>query len=229
MARRWSLLVRMGVALAVLTSFSIGIGLFVAAIGVLFGLIALGWLLEGLEPVSHAPGVTDFLALEPWLVAGATAAGLGGVVYGWPTIRQYTSATYLLEYHPVSLAATAFAVASLYLLVVEGSTALVQSLTTTSGVLFTAAVCAVLAVWIFVRGSQQELQRLRQALLEDTESAADVAPEAASITRRLAQLADVPTPEVRILESNRPEPFTIGSGETAVIIVSRDAQRTHTR
>jgi len=32
---------------------------------------------------------------------------------------------------------------------------------------------------------------------------------------------DVPTPEVRILESPRPESFTLGSGETAVITVSR--------
>ncbi len=160
MARRWSLLARMGVSLAVLTSFSVAIALSVAAIDVLIGFIALGWLFEALTVVSYAPGVTDFLALEPWLVMTVSAAGLVAVGYGWWRLSQYTAVTSLFEneYHPVSLAAVGLGLALLYLLVVEGSKAVVQSLDMTYGFLFSGALFAVLAVWSFVERSQRELQ-----------------------------------------------------------------------
>lgn len=221
---RLSLLVRMAVACAILGSLFLATATVFALFGGLVGLWLWEWLLAGFVVLSTPPGVSDVAAISPAVVSVAAFTGLLAVYYGWPYVKTQTTATTLFRPDPISLTTTAFTLVCLYLVVVDGSTAaaafLERLFETGRGMLFVLTVTGLLTVVLVVLEIRREIRGLRETLIEESDPAAEVDPELEATARRLAQLADVPAPEVYVTESDRPESFALGTGSSAVIVVS---------
>lgn len=215
LALRVSLLSRMLVALAVLATFSLAVALVTGLLGGLLGLYALG----ALDYVASLPRVSTHLPVPAWLVFAVAAPCALGTFFGW---------SLLLEPRfggggPAAVATGIGLLASLYLAVVEGAAALAAILVTSWGVRLIVLGCAVLAVAGTVIWARGEIRALRDRLVDDSVPARDAHPGIDSTARRLAALADVPAPDVYVTERDRPESFTVGTGESAVVVVSTGA------
>ncbi|WP_336136209.1 M48 family metallopeptidase [Natronomonas amylolytica] len=223
---RFSLLVRTVFALCILGTLTLVLSLIISVFGAFFGFIVWGWLFRIYEFVLTMPRVSAMTPVPSTAVAPLALLVLVGIVYGWEQIARYTSADTLLPpTDPASATLSVVALGSLYLLVVEGiiaiGVALSAALSALDSLLVVFLVGAALAVVGTVGEVRQEIGSLRENLLDETVLAEDAAPEVERTTHRLAQLADVPPPEVRVAETDRPESFTIGTGTSAVVVVSR--------
>jgi len=78
----------------------------------------------------------------------------------------------------------------------------------------------VVAVWATVGGARRELGRLREQLVDESELAVEQQPALAETVEQLAHQVDIPSPTLRITDTDRPESFALGSGGDAVIVVS---------
>lgn len=218
---RLSLAARMVVALFVLVSISIPVLVLVGLAAVGLGLYAVDLVTAGVEALATAPRVSTVVPVPASLVAILAGFGVVAVVRSWPYVARRTSARWLVQRdHPVSLAALGFTLVCLYLVVVEGAGTLAAVLSTRSGSLVALAGFVVLLVAVYVRAVRREVRRLGRTLVADSEPADEEFPELVGTTRRLAQVADVPPPTVRVTSTDRPESFTLGGRGSATIVVS---------
>lgn len=218
---RLSLLARMLVALFVLTSISIPVLVVLGLAAVGIGLYAGGFVTTSLETLASAPRASTVVTAPPAVVAVLAGAGVVGVVRAWPYVARHTSARWLVQRdHPISLAALGLGLGCLYLVVVEGAAALSAVLSTRSGSLVALSGFAVLLVVAYVLEIRREVRTLGRELVADSEPAEGAFQDLTGTARRLAQLADVPPPTVRVTRTDRPESFTLESGGSAVLVVS---------
>ncbi|MFC4248935.1 M48 family metalloprotease [Natribaculum luteum] len=215
-----SLLVRMVVAVAILATVALVVALLVGILGGVLAFAVWGWVHSAFEGFASLPAISDVASVPPFLVAVGAVLGLILVVDWWPTIARYTAATHIFQPTPASLLATGWALGCLYLLVVEGSAAIVLLLETVAGLLLAFGLSAILTVVMMVSGARREVRHLRERLVDDSVPASEFDADLEATVARLAQLADVPAPDVYVTETDRPESFTLGSGETAVVAVS---------
>jgi heat shock protein HtpX len=223
---RFSLLLRTVFALCILGVLTFVLSLIISVFGAFFGFIVWGWLFRLYEFVLTMPRISAMTPVPSTAVAPLALVTLVGIVYGWEHLAPYTSADTLLPpADPVSASISVIALGSLYLLVIEGivaiGVALSVALSTLDGLLVVFLAGAVLGIAGTIGEVRREIGDLRENLLAETVLAEDAAPEVERTTHRLAQLADVPLPEVRVAETDRPESFTIGTGTNAVVVVSR--------
>lgn len=221
---RLALLVRMAVACTMLASLFLATATVFTLFGALIGLWLWEWVLAGFVILSLPPGASDVAAVSPAVVSVVAFCGLLAVYYGWPFVRTQTAATTLFRLESISMTATAFTLACLYLVVVDGSAAaaafLERLFETGRGLLFVLAVTGLLTVVLVILEIRREIRGLRETLIEESVPAAEVDPELEGTVRRLAQLANVPAPGVYVTESDRPESFALGTGSSAVVVVS---------
>ncbi|SFB73966.1 Zn-dependent protease with chaperone function [Halobiforma haloterrestris] len=221
---RLSLLVRMAVAVGVLVTLSIAVAVVVGLIGGVLGLVAWEWIESGFGLVGSFPGLSDLTALSPAAAAILAALGPLVVINWWPLITSYTPVEYLFRPTPSSLFVTGGLIGCLYLAIVDGSAAVAGALeavrSTTEGLLVGFGLSGFLVVVLLVAESRREIRRLRDRLIADSDPVAAIDPEIEATVRRLATLASVPVPDVYVTETDRPESFTVGSGDSAVIVVS---------
>jgi heat shock protein HtpX len=119
----------------------------------------------------------------------------------------------------------ALSVGCLYVVVVEASVALTRlffsSTVPVLGVVLLVLACGgILAVWSTVGAARREVGQLRDQLLADSEPAAEMRSALVETTGRLAQQVGVPSPTLRVTDTDRPESFTLGTGSEAVVVVS---------
>lgn len=218
---RLSLIARMGVALGVLGAISFVVGLALTVLGGVLGLATIGWIHGGVEVLAGLPRASAVTTLPPLFVAALAALGPVAAVYGWPHVRAHTDEEYLMPpTTPVSASVTAGVLGCCYLVVVEGSAAVLAALSTVGGFVLVVALGVALAFGTTVAEVRRRIRALRGAILEDTEPAGDRHPEVDATVRRLAHLAGVPAPGVRVADSERPESVTVGADEDAVVVVS---------
>lgn len=223
---RFSLLFRTVFALCILGTLTLLLGIIISVFGALFGFIVWGWLFRIYEFVLTMPRVSAVTPIPSTVVAPVSLLVLVGIVYGWEHLARYTSAETLLPpTDPSSAVLSVVGFGSLYFLVIEGivalGVALSVALSALDGLLLVFLAGALLAIAGTIGEVRHEIGRLRDALLDDSVPAEGEYPEVERTTHRLAQLADVPPPEVRIADTDRPESFTIGTGSEAVVVVSR--------
>ena len=218
---RLSLIGRMLFALAVLTSISVPILVLAGLAAVAIGLYAGGFVISGVETIATAPRVSTVVPVPAYFVAIIAGFGVVSVVRAWPYVAGHTSARWLVQRdNPVSLFALGVTLGCLYLVVVEGSATLAVVLSTRSGSLVALSGFVVLLVVVYVLEIRREVRKLGRKLVADSEPADEVFPDLVGIARRLAQLADVPPPTVRVTTTDRPESYTVGSGDSAIVVVS---------
>ncbi|RKD95492.1 M48 family metallopeptidase [Halopiger aswanensis] len=221
---RCSLLVRMGVAVGVLATLSIVVALIGGLCGGLLGLAVWDWIATGLEAVASFPGISDVVGVSAPVAALLAALALVVVINWWPLLTRYTPVEHLFQPTAASLVATAAVLGCLYLAVVEGSaavtSAIVAVLSPIQRVLLGLGLSGPLVVVLLVAGARREVRDLRAQLVDDSVPAAEADPELEATVRRLAQLASVPAPDVYVTDADRPESFTLGSGDSAVVVVS---------
>ena len=219
---RLSLVAGLAAALAVLGAITIGLAAVLSVLGGVVGVAIVGWLQAAVAFLASLPGASTVAAVPPALVAALAALGPLAALYGWPYVRARTDETHLVPpTTPVSVAVAVAALVCSYLVVVEGSAALLALLSSVGGFASGVAVGVVLAFGITAAEVRRRLRRLRGAIIADTEPAAGRHPEVVAAVRRLAHLARVPEPAVRVADSGRPESATVGAGGAAVVVVSR--------
>ncbi|GAB3671975.1 M48 family metallopeptidase [Halopiger thermotolerans] len=221
---RCSLLVRMGIACGVLATLSIAVALIGGLCGGLVGLAAWDWLATGLEFLAGLPTISDVTAVSAPAAALLTALALVVVLNWWPLLTRYTPVEHLFQPTVPSLVATGAVLGCLYLAIVEGSAAATSAvaavLSPIERVLLGLGTSGLLVVALLVAGARREVRDLRSQLVADSVPAAEADPDLEAAVRRLAQLASVPAPEVYVTDADRPESFSLGSGESAVVVVS---------
>jgi heat shock protein HtpX len=77
-------------------------------------------------------------------------------------------------------------------------------------------VAAGVVAWLQARYARRRIL----SAIDGVSATEETHPELIDRVRRLAALADVPVPDVVIAESDAPNSFTVGSGETATIVVT---------
>lgn len=218
---RLSLLGRMAVAVAILLSITLVIAALLAVVGGFLGVALLGWIHPSAEAIAGLPRVSSVTTLPPLLVATAAGLAIVAMIQGWPHVRARTDEEYLLPpTTPISAFVTAGLLVSLYLVVVEGGAALLAALSTLAGLAAVVGLGVLLAFAVTVGEVRRRIGTLRGDVVAGSTPMADATPGVETVTRRLAQQADVPVPEVRLVETDRPESLTVGSGEDAVVVVS---------
>lgn len=212
------------IATVILVPLATVVALFVSVLLALVGLGLASWLYEGLEFVASAPRLSSATATSPWPITLFASLGLVAVYWGWPHLRRLTTVEYLVPPDDVlSVAFLGWTLGCLYCLLVEGSAAvlvLVGTMSSARGSAIGALLTVLLTMVVVVWETRREARRLQDRLVADSAPAANVASEVISTTRQLAQLADVPEPDVYVTDSDRPESFTVGSGGGAIVVVS---------
>lgn len=218
---RLSLLARMVVSVAILLSITLVLAVLLAGVGGFVGLALLGWLHRGAEVVAALPRISPLAPVDPLPMAVGAALTVWGVVRAWPHVKARTREEYLLPpTSPISAVATAVLIGCLYLAVVEAAAASLAGLSTLAGVGVVLATGVVAAYWVTVTAVRGRIRELRDEVVAESTPIGDATPGVEAVTRRLAQQADIPAPEVRLAETDRPESVTVGAGEDAVVVVS---------
>jgi len=218
---RLSLLARMVVAAGILLSIPLVVALFLTVFGGMVLLGLLGWSREFLVVLADLPRLSSVTALSPVVVAGATSLTVGVVVGGWPYLRSWTNVECLLPPDtPLAAGIVGGLLGCLYLVVVEASAAAVAALSSVTGMVVLFFGGAGVAVRATVREVRKRIRHLQDRIVGDSSLLEHTEPAVAATARRLARLADVPEPTVRVTGSERPESVTIGSGEDALVLVS---------
>jgi heat shock protein HtpX len=211
---RFSLFCRTLVALGILGTFTLGVAVVATVFGVIFGVLLFGVFGYLSELLVAAPRLSAVLPLSPAVLAvGGFVATLVGGWVGHSSLGDRLSQRSPLV--PVVLLPVWFG--CLYLTLVEAAAAFDPTL---SGLLIGLCLGVFLTIWSTVATARRELGRLREQLLAGSEPAAETHPALVDTTSRLALQADVPSPTIRITDSDRPESFTLGYGTDAVIVVS---------
>lgn len=221
---RLSLFARALVALGVLGSFSLVLSV---AIGTLFGLLTVGFgsmVADWLGVVAALPRLSAVTPVPPFLVAVGGIVGVLALVRGWATVAGHTSAEHLFRPDPVSLAGTGWLLCCCYLAVVEGaaalSAAISSALSSLPGFLLVLLAGGGLGVAVTVVEVRREVEQLRQRLVDGSVPAGEAHPALSGTVGRLARQADVAPPAVHVTATERPESFTVGHGEDALLVVS---------
>lgn len=218
---RISLIARMAVSLAVLISITLVIAVILSVFGGMLGVAILGWLYRGLEALAGLPRVSTLAPVPPLLVASVAGLGIVAAIRGWPYVRAWTDEQYLLPpTSPISTAVCVGPLTCLYLVAAEGGAAALAGLSTVPGILVVVAFGVVLALAVTVGEVRRRIEGLRAGVVSESTRIKHVTPGVGATTRRLAQLADVPAPTVHVVDTDRPESFTVGTREDAVVPVS---------
>lgn len=222
---RLSVFLRALFALGVLGSVTLVLGVVLSVIFAGIVLVGYGWVARGYAALATAPRLSSVTPVPAVAVATLAGAFAITVLRGWDSIREHTGCGYLLPpTHPISAVALVGTLASLYLFVVEAPVAIAGLLSAAADAIGPITLLFVSGVALFVLVSvaevRHELRKLRERLLADSTSADETHPELAATTRRLTQQVNAPVPEVRVTDTDRPESFTVGTGESAVIVVS---------
>jgi heat shock protein HtpX len=222
---RCSLVVRTVVALGVLGTLTFLLAIITSLLGAFLGVALFGLLVRGYEFVLTMPRLSAVSPVPAVAAAPLSLLVVVAIVYGWEHVSAYTDSETLLPPTDVPTGVlSVVGLVSLYLLLVEGIVALgvvvSAALSDLSVIVVALGFGIVLAIAATVGEVRREIGRLRESLLEDSVAAADQYPETERIVHRLAQQADVPAPEVRVLDRGRPESFTVGTGSDAVVVVS---------
>lgn len=218
---RLSLVARMAVAVAILGTISLVIAVVLTVLGGMLGFGLAGWASDSLAVVGSLPRASRLLVVHPAVVAVTAALVIAGVVKGWPVLRKRTGVDHVLPPdNPLAAVAVTVVLACCYLVVVEGSAAVAGGITTLPGALAFFLLGAAAAVWLTVTEVRRRIETLRQRMIDDSSLLEHTDPDVAATIRRLAQQAGVPDPTVRVTGSERPESFTVGHGEDAMVLVS---------
>lgn len=218
---RLSLLGRMVVSLGILLTMSLVVAVLLALVGGFLGVVLLGWIFRTVEILAGLPRVSAFAPVAPALVAALAALVPVGVVRAWPYVCARSDEEHLVPpSSPLSAAITAVSLACLYLVVVEGSATVLAGVSTVGGIVVVLALGVVVAFGITIAEVRGRIRGLREEILRASTPAADAHPGVVTTVRRLAHLADVPGPPVRVTDTARPESVTVGTGRDAVLLVS---------
>jgi|AntRauTorcE11898_2_1112593.scaffolds.fasta_scaffold00040_38 heat shock protein HtpX len=217
---RLSLFCRSLVALGVLATFTLVVAAIVALIGGVFGGILLIYSALSVELLTAAPRLSTVLPVTPAVVAVASVGGLLGLPAGALGVSISSERGFSDRFPRAAAAALLVWFGCLYLALVETSVLL-------SGIDLAAIdadlvfyIVAVLTVLTTVWAARHEVDQLRNRLVDGSLPATERRPALAETTSRLAQQVDIPSPTLRITETERPESFTVGHGSDAVIVVS---------
>lgn len=218
---RLSLLGRMVVSLGVLLSVSLFLAVVLALVGAFLGLLLLGWIAQAVEVLAQLPRVSGVTSAPPALVAAITAIVPVVVVWGWPHVRAHTAEEYLIPPRsPLSATVSVGLLACLYLVVAEGSAVVLAGISTVAGFAAALVLGILLAFWFTAVEVRGRVRSLREEILEDSVPASDAHTGVVTTTGRLAHIAGVPEPTVRVTDTDRPESVTVGRGEEAILLVS---------
>lgn len=237
---RISLFARMAVAAGVLAVLSLLIAALSTILVVLAGILSWavlveyhiwGWIVAGFVALSSLPGPSTVTSLSPSVVVVGAGIGLVGG-YGWSVLaRRIFTERFLPTVRSVT--ATGLKFGCLYLVVAEGSTALLIAFGQTESILtqlaYLFAVSAILVVAIMINGSRNKIRSIRETVVDDSVPASETDPGLEATVTRLTQQVGVPTPDVYVTETDRAESFTLGSGDTAIVVVSRGLLETLSR
>ena len=173
-----------------------------------------------LVALAALPRISAVTAVPPIAVATVARLAVGVVVAGWPYLRARTSVRYLLPPDTPLAAGVVGALLVCLYLVVETSASVVAALSSVTGVVVLFLLGAALAIWATLREVRRRIRRLQDRISQDSSLLEHTEPAVAATARRLAQLAGVPEPTVRVTGPERPESVTVGSGEDALVLVS---------
>lgn len=220
---RLSLAARALVAAAVVAPLTAVLCLLLAFFGALFGLALTGVTTKTLATAATAPRLA---AATPLSEPAALVLALGvllAVFSGWSSLSPYTRDDHLIPPSgPTQWGLVSLVLVALYELVVE-------PLAWLAGVvdggpllaLVPAGLGAVVGLVASVRWLRSEARALRALSVEGTETADPTTHGRLLATvDRLARIAGVPAPEVRVLDSSHPLAHTVGTRRDAVLVVS---------
>lgn len=174
-----------------------------------------------LVALAALPRISAVTAVPPIAVATVAGLAVGVVVAGWPYLCARTSVRYLLPPDtPLAAGVVGALLVCLYLVVVETSASVVAALSSVTGVVVLFLLGGALAIWATLREVRRRIRRLQDRISQDSSLLEHTEPAVAATARRLAQLAGVPEPTVRVTGPERPESVTVGSGEDALVLVS---------
>lgn len=222
---RLSLLVRTLVALSIVGTFTVAVAAVVSFFGAMLMAIVLSYLTRGVELLATAPRLSVIVPISASVLTLVSFAGLIGLPVWWLGFSSRTNKPFRSQFPRLAAVVIALWFGCLYVALVEGSVVLTRVVSsaigaTLVGVAFALVVGAITAVWATIGAAHREVGRLREQLLADSDLAAESHPALVETTNRLALQADVPSPTLRISDSERPESFTLGTGADAVIVVS---------
>ncbi|WP_435334935.1 M48 family metalloprotease [Haloarchaeobius sp. TZWWS8] len=223
---RLSLGGRMAVAVAVVAALSVVVALFTGVVSayLLGGILA--WLgTKGVAALLAAPRLSSSVSTSPVLVAIPAGATCWLVLTSWQRVAGYTSDDYLV---PPSDATQWLLVlvllGSLYLAVFETAAAIVFAVSSVADDLHLFLGIYLLGflvgIWAFVHGVRKTVRSLQQRSVADAVPADEADQDLTGLVARLAQHANVPAPTVQVTPRDRPEAFTVGSGDDALLVVS---------
>jgi len=218
---RLSLVGRTLVALGILGTFTVAVTLIVTVFGAILGLMLLGLFGRLAEFLVASPRLSAFLPVSPAVLAGSSFVAT--LLVGWAGL--YSLADRISHRFPWAPPVLLLVwLGCLYSMVVETVGVLEQLFSTVdltlTGPVVLLCLGSLVAIWSTVSAARRELGRLRDQLLEGSEPATETYPALAETTSRLAQQADLPAPTLRITDADQPESFTLGHGDSAVIVVS---------
>lgn len=166
-------------------------------------------------------GGRERIHCAPHPVAAAGLAVGVGAVHGWSAVRAHTRFARLLPRTTPGLVGVAAAVLGcLYTVVVGTCAAVIARPSVPVGLLLLAVASDGLAVRTMAREVRKRFRILRTRVVADSSLPEHTEPQVASTVRRLTQLADVPEPSVRVVDSGRPASMTVGGGDDAVLLMS---------
>lgn len=219
----------MAFAVAVLLSITLVIAVVLALVGGFLGVALLGWVHRGAEAAAGLPRLSTVAPVSPLSIAIVATVAAVALVQGWPHVRARTDEEYLLPpTTSISASVTASLLGALYLVLVEGGAALLAGLSTLVGIAAAIGLGVVLAIAVTVGEVRGRIDSLREEVVAGSTPIADVTMGVEAVAMRLAQQVGVPVPEVRLTSTDRPESLTVGSGEDAVVVVSRGLLETLT-
>lgn len=217
---RFSLFFRSLVALGVVGTFTLTVAAIISLLGSVFGGILLVYSALAVELFTAVPRLSAVVPVTPGAVAVVSIAGLLGLPVGTLGVSISSEQEFSDRFPRTAAATVVVWFGCLYLSLVETSVLLSRvdlSAVNPAHVFVLGAVIAVLGtIW----AARDKLGQLRDRLVDGSVPATDRRPALAETTSRLAQQVDIPSPTLRITDTDRPESFTVGSGSEAVIVVS---------
>ncbi|WP_435362933.1 M48 family metallopeptidase [Haloarchaeobius sp. DYHT-AS-18] len=224
---RLSLVVRMVVATAIVASLSVWVALFTGVLGSALLLGVVGWIPSKVATFAlDAPRLSTVLDIHPGIVAVAAFAVLFVVYAGWERVAHHTSNDYLLPPSDVPQAVIVVVVlGALYSLLIESAAAITLAVLSVLSPFYLGVGVLVigflLGIYGFVLGVRGTVQSLQERSISEAVPVDEVDGRLPEIVARLARQGNVPTPSVQITPRDRPEAFTVGSGSSALLVVSQ--------
>ncbi|WP_267642194.1 M48 family metallopeptidase [Haloarchaeobius amylolyticus] len=223
---RLSLVVRMAVATVIVASLSFWVALFTGVLGSALLLGVVGWIPSKVATFAlEAPRLSAVLGIHPGIVAVAALAALWLVYVGWQRVAPRARDDYLFP--PSDLPQwllVLVCLGALYSLLVEAAAAITLAvlavLSPFSLGILVLAIGFLLGIYGFVSGVKKTIRRLQERSISEAVPADEVDDRLPEVVARLARQGSVPAPAVQVTPRDRPEAFTIGSGSSAILVVS---------